>query len=203
MATIDKLTSEINLALSRYKSVENDRSLPEAFHASARGLRLTQEALGPQCTSRCVSTKNLSVLNECTNKASIGAQIFEAVADASNDKVEAYKAAAMKFNKSETNESLVIVIMNHVYALAEDLRIDKTRTGKLAEAIQKLTDMESSLPMEQRGHINNFHNSGWGEQHNAPGGTQNINRDGGLQITGAMNHGPINWGFRAPDNSGK
>ncbi|KAI8649861.1 hypothetical protein NCS56_01436900 [Fusarium sp. Ph1] len=163
-------------------------------NAVTRCIKRTIEALSSAADEHGegVTQKTLESLQECYAKADICKTIFLAVADAQPEKrQEAYKEAVQKRSKGRTVEQLVIGIATDVCGLGEIPAIQKHVEG-LRGAIDRLSNMEPSLPKAKTDDV--FNHYGSGDQLNAPGGTVNKSTGSGNQFPGATFSGSVQFG---------
>ncbi|KAF5257313.1 hypothetical protein FOXYS1_12165 [Fusarium oxysporum] len=192
----------IKEATPHYSVVKDDKGLREAFHEAGRGLLLVEQAL--QTAKTQLGGRNLagdpqsviSSLKECSTNAELSKNIFNAVAQVpETSRFERYKEAVRQEGKGRTVEVLVIGMMNDVCVLAENGAIRagmEEQVKALRHAIEKLSNMEASVPKEGLG--NTFTHFGSGDMLNAPGGTQNITKGNGPQFPGGNFYAPLSFG---------
>ncbi|KAJ4183503.1 hypothetical protein NW759_017072 [Fusarium solani] len=196
---IQRTIGSLSSAASEHGVVKEDTTLQEAFHEAGRTLPLIQQALEESPAELQGATqKTLESLRECHVKAEICKDIFLAVADAQPEKrQEAYKEAVQKRSKGRAVEELAIGIATDVCGLGEILAIQKHVEG-LRGAIDRLSNMEPSLPKAKTDGV--FNHYGSGDQLNAPGGTVNKSTGSGPQFPGAAFHGSVSFGSPSPQN---
>ncbi|KJZ70322.1 hypothetical protein HIM_10290 [Hirsutella minnesotensis 3608] len=180
----------LNATTKNYNIVNNDNSLPEAFHEAGRGLLLVEEALqtaktqldgrdpgDPQSTS--------SSLDACYTRAKLSESLFKVVSQAETPRFERYKMVVRQEGKGNKVEALVKGMLTNVCDLAKDVAIEAAIKGQLKGlrgAIGKLSTMEPSVPDEGLGHsYTNY------------GGTQNNNTGSGKQLVDAQFHAPVTF----------
>ncbi|KAI8674486.1 hypothetical protein NCS57_00346500 [Fusarium keratoplasticum] len=187
--TIEALSS----AADEHGEVKEDTTLQKAFHEAGQTLPLIQQALEEsRAELQGVTQKTLESLQECYAKADICKAIFLAVAGAQPEKrQEAYKEAVQKRSKGRTVEQLVIGIATDVCGLGEILAIQKHVEG-LRGAIDRLSNMEPSLPKAKTDGV--FNHYGSGDQLNAPGGTVNKSTGSGNHFPGGSFFGSMTFG---------
>ncbi|KAJ5390820.1 uncharacterized protein N7496_001888 [Penicillium cataractarum] len=192
------IITTLDVAIDHYKVPEDDKGLREAFHESGRGLPLIRTALHhvqSQLGRRQLTgnpERALASLRECIPKGETSERIFNAVAQApETSRFEAYKAAVRQEGKGRLIEELLVGMMTGVCDVAEDLAIDD-QVKALREAIERLSQMEPSVPREESGAI--FNNYGSGEMLNAPYGTINMSSGTGPQFPGATFSGSVSFG---------
>ncbi|KAL8284670.1 hypothetical protein RB600_009204 [Gaeumannomyces tritici] len=190
----------LEAATQHYNIVKDDKSFREAFHEAGRGLPLVERALrGAQRNLARVPQSTMIPLEACNANAKISASIFKAVAQGpETSRFERHKAAVRQEGKGSTVEVLVVGMMEDLCALAENYAIQDQVMG-LREAIEKLSNMEPSLPKEESG--NTFTHSGSGDIFNTTGGILNTSRGSGHHLPGAIFHAPVTFGSPPPPGS--
>lgn len=184
-----------------YSAVNDDESLRDAFHEAGRELSPLEEALQlaksqlETCDQAGCLQRAMKIFEACNTKAMLSETLFKDVAQAPMDsRFERYKMAVRREGKGNTVEVLVKGMMNDMCELANDSAVKaamETQAGILRSAIDKLSQMESSVPNEQS--TNNFSHYGSGGQFFASGGTQNNNTGSGNQFLGNLG-GPVYFG---------
>lgn len=192
------MITTLDAAVDHYKVVEDDKGLREAFHGSGRGLLLIRTALQQVRTQlgRRERTgdfqRTLISLRECSTKGEASERIFKAVAQApATSRLEEYKVAVRQEGKGRLVEELLVGMMAGVCAVVEDFAIDD-QVKVLRDAIEKLSQMEPSVPREGSGDI--FTNYGSGDMLNAPYGKVNKSSGTGPQFPGATFSGSVSFG---------
>ncbi|RTE68274.1 hypothetical protein BHE90_017348 [Fusarium euwallaceae] len=190
---IQRIIGALRSAASEHGVVKEDTTLQEAFHEAGRTLPLIVQALEESPAElQGAAQKTLDSLRECYVKAEICKDIFLAVADAQAEtRREAYKEAVQKRSKRRTVEQLAIEIATDVCGLGEILAIQKHVEG-LRGAIDRLSNMEPSLPKAKTDGV--FNHYGSGDQLNAPGGTVNKSTGSGNHFPGATFSGSVQFG---------
>ncbi|KAH7305577.1 hypothetical protein B0I35DRAFT_113397 [Stachybotrys elegans] len=200
ISLISGIIKNLEATAEAYTIVNNDKTLPEAFHEAGRGLPIVGEALktaetGLQKRDQAEDAQNaISILGVSNERSKLSRGIFKDVSEAQEtSRFECYKAAVQ--SRGELVEMLVVEMMKDTYALAKDSAIEATMEPHimaLGDAIDKLSKMESSVPNGQSG--NTFSHWGSGDQFNAIGrGTQNINKGSGHQFTGVTFSGSVTF----------
>ncbi|KXH63432.1 hypothetical protein CSAL01_04546 [Colletotrichum salicis] len=185
--------------LGYYNVVKDDSGLREAFHEAGRGLLLVSHPLqAAQRTSVRDPQSAMVSLKKCNSNGELVKSIFNAVAQApETSRFEAYKEAVRQEGKGRTVEDLVVAMMQDVYALAENFAIQDKVKG-LHEAIEKLLNMEPSLPKGSGGDI--YTHYGSGDMYNTFGGTVNRSAGTGNHFPGANFAGSVSFGLPSPQN---
>ncbi|KAH7008754.1 hypothetical protein EDB80DRAFT_763872 [Ilyonectria destructans] len=186
-ATVTNLISStittLEAATDYYNVVKDDKGLREAFH-EAGGLNVAGD---PQSV--------MDSLRECNTNAELSKSIFNAVAQApETSRFEGYKEAVTQEGKGRTVEVLVMGMMNDICALAENGAIRagmEDQVNGLRGAIEKLSNMEVSMPNEGSG--DTFAHYGSGDMLNAPGGTVNKSTGSGNHFPGATFSGSVSF----------
>ncbi|RSL38020.1 hypothetical protein CEP53_015257 [Fusarium sp. AF-6] len=198
---ISRTITTLEAAINHYNVVKDDKGLRKAFHGAGRGLLRVKQAL--EAASTQLAGGNLAgdlqsamnSLEACNINAELSKSIFNAVAQAPKpSRFESYKEAVRQEGKGRTVEVLVMGMMMDVCALAEN---DVIKAGMgdqvngLRGAIEKLSEMEPSVPKEGSG--TTFTHYGSGDQNHAIG-TQNIAKGSGPQFPGGNFNAPLHFG---------
>ncbi|EJT73267.1 hypothetical protein GGTG_10114 [Gaeumannomyces tritici R3-111a-1] len=192
--------SAVEAAANYYSSVNNDKSLREAFHEAGRGQGLVRQALQAanlNLGGRKPTEKTAVLVEACRTKAKLSEGIFKEAAQAPEGSgFDRYKAAVEQ-NKGSTVEVLTVGMMKGICELAEDDAMKaamETLVMELRDAVAKLSKMEPSMPTEEAGHnFTNFTNRGR-DQINAPSGTVNRSEGAGNHFPGATFSGSVSFG---------
>ncbi|KAH7176286.1 hypothetical protein EDB81DRAFT_34521 [Dactylonectria macrodidyma] len=198
---ISSTITTLEVAAHHYNVVKDDKGLREAFHEAGRGLLLVGQGL--QTTKAQLGGRNVAgdlqsamdSLKECNTNAELSKSIFKAVAQVpETSRFNSYKEAVRQEGKGRTVEALMMGMMNHVCALAENATIRagmEDQVNGLRGAIEKLANMEDSVPNEGSGHT--FTHFGSGDMLNAPGGTVNKSAGSGNHFPGATFSGSVSF----------
>lgn len=185
-------------AAKSYNEIQNDRTLPEAFHAAGKNLPVVLtviKAAKSQLRDRATLPSGaLKALRECKTKAQLLRTVFQEVAQAKEDRLDHYKSLIKQGGRKHLAETLVIGLMTETCTLAKDADIKQPPEANietLKQKIDQLSQMDPSLSYDEDYTFAHF---GSGDQFNATGGTQNNNTGGGNQFSGARFDGTVNFG---------
>ncbi|KAM5431737.1 hypothetical protein MferCBS31731_007797 [Microsporum ferrugineum] len=193
----------LNSATEWYNTVKDDKNLREAFHGAGQGVLLVKKALDATktqpdgCSLSGEPASVRSLLLACNAKSKLVESIFKEVALAPKDsRYDRYQAAVRREGKGDAVEALVGGMMEDVCDMVKGSTIEaamESHVKELREAIEKLSNMEPSMPSEPRQDSKYVH-YGSGDQFNAPGGTQNKSSGNGNHFPGATITRNLNFG---------
>lgn len=201
-ASISSTITTLHSAIDYYRVVQDDQGLPAAFYEAGRGLSLVAQAL--QTANAQLAICNLAddpqnamdLLKDCNTKIGISEKIFKTVTQIpENLRFEGYKAVVGQEGNGSTVENLVMGMMSDVCALAEDSAIKvemEDQVKGLHHAIDKLSNLEPSVPKKKSG--DTFTHYGSGDILNAPNGTVNKSKGNGNHFPGATFSGSVSFG---------
>ncbi|KAK5993795.1 hypothetical protein PT974_07232 [Cladobotryum mycophilum] len=181
----------VQAAISHYDIVKDDTKLGETFHEAGRGLILIEDALrttGAQLRALTeIPQATTTSLESCNAGATLSEVVFKEVSQAPADtRLHSYTAFVERKGRANLVETLVVGMMDDIRVLAKDCAIEaemQEQLTMLRGTIDKLTNMEPSVPIKQASH--SFSNFGPGSQYNAIGGTQNNVTGNGKQFIGS------------------
>ncbi|RSL81249.1 hypothetical protein CEP52_017243 [Fusarium oligoseptatum] len=192
ISLISGIIDTVEATAEDYNVINNDKTLPEAFHRAGQGLSIVGEALKTakirlQGRDQAGDPQSvISTLEACNAKTKLSQGIFEQVSQApETSRFERYEAVMRRGSRGNLVEVLVVGIMKDTCTLAKDSAIEvamEPEIKALRDAIDTLSKMEPSMPDERSG--STFSHFGSGTQFNATGGTQNNNVGSGKQFLG-------------------
>ncbi|KAI0551311.1 hypothetical protein F4679DRAFT_539971 [Xylaria curta] len=187
MTPQESICRDIKSSYNSYIDVRDDKVLGETFHEASQALPLLLPALQKPFRGHESWTDALS------RTASVTKTVYDTITKAPDAKrLDTYKMAVRQVSDGKTVEVLVIGMMEHIYDAAKNDPSMKDQIRQLRDAMDKLSQMESSIPKESHRFVarDNAH------QFNALGGDQNNNLGPGHQFIRNHVNGGINFGSR-------